>query len=67
MTDAKQYNDSDGDFSGWIELKEETCYKCKKIGGMKYKEWDSSCGGYTDYKYHCDICNEGWWVDGPDS
>ena len=42
------------------------CRKCKG-GPVVYEIWDSSCGGYEDYKYTCKECNYTWWVDGIDS
>jgi len=58
--------DSDGDFSDWEPCHATVCRKCKSRN-VKYKEWDSSCGGYTDYKYCCQECGYSWWVDGPDA
>lgn len=42
------------------------CNKCKNPKVIENK-WDSSCGGYEDYKYTCPKCNYIWWVDGIDS
>ena len=42
------------------------CRKCKSIYVM-VKSWDSSCGGYTDYKYRCLDCEHTWWIDGADA
>ncbi len=42
-----------------------TCPKCQ--GEVRYKVWESSCGGYEDIKYRCTKCGHTWWVDGPDS
>ena len=59
-------SDSNGEFKEW-----ESCVitKCRKCGSknVKYREWDSSCGGYTDYKYSCQDCSYSWWVDGLDA
>lgn len=43
-----------------------TCRKCKKESAICYV-WESSCGGYEDYKYVCQECKHVWWVDGIDS
>ncbi len=50
------------------EEKRHRCYKCKQ-DTVKMETWDSSCGGYTDYKYTCEnpACKHVWWVDGIDS
>lgn len=42
------------------------CRKCKS-GPVEVKAWESSCGGYEDYKYTCAACGHVWWVDGIDS
>lgn len=57
--------DSDGIFSE--EKGKHECRKCKKKTAT-CKSWDSSCGGYADYKYTCQDpeCGHHWWVDGPD-
>lgn len=57
--------DSDGDFSP-AEKCDGECHKCK-AQQVTYESWESSCGGYTDYKYTCGACGHSWWVDGPDS
>lgn len=57
--------DSDGTFN-----KKIPCHgKCKKCGdnNLSYQVWESSCGGYEDFKYTCDSCGYYWWVDGIDS
>jgi DNA-directed RNA polymerase subunit M/transcription elongation factor TFIIS len=44
-------------------------FKCRKCGGksIKYREWESSCGGYDDTKYACKDCGYSWWVESSDS
>lgn len=44
-------------------------FKCRHCGASdaKYRTWESSCGGWEDYNYHCNACNREWWVDGIDS
>jgi len=43
------------------------CYKCGTVGQVEYRIWESSCGGYDDYKFRCNHCQETWWVEGPDA
>ena len=41
---------------------------CPKCGGVvKYRIWESSCGGWEDVNLRCSSCNYEWWVDGCDS
>lgn len=49
-----------------LEKTERPCHKCKGTN-VTVQDWDSSCGGYTDYKYTCGDCKHVWWVDGIDS
>lgn len=42
------------------------CPKCDKHE-VSYVTWESSCGGYEDYKYTCAGCKHQWWIDGIDS
>jgi hypothetical protein len=63
---TKPMKDSDGVFSKWKKTKYTNCKVCNSTN-VYYKEWDSSCGGYTDYYYRCNECANVWWVDGPDS
>ena len=57
---------NDGKFLKWKDCQTTKCRKCKSQN-VKYREWDSSFGGYTDYNYHCQDCGHSWWIDGPDS
>lgn len=43
------------------------CRKCKKENVVIYREWDSFCGGYTDYQMICKECYFTWWHEGSDS
>lgn len=56
-----------GNFSDETALPDVPCRKCKQIGNVIVKDWESSCGGYEDYKYTCKACNHVWWIDGIDS
>lgn len=48
------------------EAKKYVCQKCGKTE-MTCRTWESSCGGYEDYKYTCGACGHVRWVDGIDS
>ena len=62
---TKPMSESEGTF----EKAEPTDVPCRKCQGSSVtcKPWDSSCGGYTDYKYTCGDCDHTWWIDGPDA
>lgn len=54
----------------WMPTKDENPgFKCRKCGSdeVEYREWESSCGGYEDYKYRCNGCAREWWVEGSDA
>jgi len=57
-------SEMDGDFT-----KSEKGPPCRKCGGgpVVRETWESSCGGYEDYKYTCQACGDVRWVDGGDS
>lgn len=57
--------DSDGTF-GEGKCVATPCRKCKGAS-VKMEVWESSCGGYEDYKFTCGDCHHYWWVEGPDS
>lgn len=59
--------ESDGKFDETEQLPGVPCRKCGAVGGVSYRVWESSCGGYTDCKYSCATCGQYWWVDGPDA
>lgn len=58
-------SESDGTF----DEPKKTDRECRKCGvhAVTYETWDSSDGGYTDYKYTCGACGHTWWIDGIDS
>ena len=58
--------ESEGTFSEWNPCKSTECRRCKSKN-VKFRVWDSSCGGYEDYNYKCDDCGHSWWIDGIDS
>ncbi len=43
-------------------------FVCPKCDGkdIKYRDWESPCGGYDDVNYKCS-CGKEWWVEGADS
>lgn len=56
--------------SDWKPTKDENPdFKCRKCcsAEVEYREWESSCGGYEDYKYRCNGCSREWWVEGADA
>lgn len=58
--------------SDWKPVKTQTGhYKCLKCGAaetnLKYRVWESDCGGHEDYHYSCEACGKSWWIDGIDS
>lgn len=55
--------ESEGDLDG-PESSDRLCRTC--AAPMACQTWDSSCGGYTDYKYTCPNGHVEW-VDGPDA
>lgn len=58
-------SESDGTFRNEKPC-DTPCRKCKEKR-VTYRIWESSCGGYEDYKFTCGACNHTWWVDGIDS
>jgi hypothetical protein len=49
------------------EEKKYDCRNCYAKGETECTPWESSCGGYEDYLYHCLACGKKWWVEGIDS
>lgn len=66
MTHTRPMPESAGEFDEW---QPEEGYACRKCGGgnVKSREWESSCGGYVDYKFRCDDCGHTWWAEGADA
>lgn len=58
-------SESDGRFDDW-KWSDQLCRKCG-CERVRFRVWESNCGGYEDLKYRCDGCGETWWVDGPDA
>lgn len=65
MTHVAPMRESDGNFKPGCG-KKHTCRGCGKEEAT-CQLWESSCGGYEDYKYTCGSCGHVWWVDGIDS
>lgn len=59
-------SESEGLFNSEYKKCKGKCPKCG-LEELEVKEWESSCGGYTDYKYRCRNCSHKFWVDGIDS
>ena len=61
--------ESDGDFGDWkpSNSPETPCDNCGAVGQIRYRTWESSCGGYEDYKLKCFACGKTWWVEGADA
>lgn len=63
---TQQMADSDGKFGEFTHATDCACRKCS-AKEVRYRIWESSCGGYEDYHYKCFGCGHTWWVDGIDS
>lgn len=59
-------SDSDGDFGEFNHVDSHSCRKCK-AKEVRYRVWESHCGGYEDYHHKCFACGHTWWEDGIDS
>lgn len=57
------------DSAGTFSEPEAVHYECRACHQKtaECQQWDSSCGGYTDYKFTCRSCGHSWWVEGSDS
>lgn len=66
---TKPMSETDGTFTDkrGTPCPETKCHKCDQAGAVMCKVWESSCGGYEDYKYTCGNCGHVWWIDGIDS
>lgn len=62
---TKPMAESDGKMTT-EEPSEGPCPKCRQKQ-VVYQTWESSCGGYTDYKMRCKACGHMWWVEGSDA
>lgn len=67
MIDNNTDTDIPGEFSDdWTKTERTKCRACGSPD-VFYRVWESSCGGYEDYKFRCRACDHSWWVDGPDA
>ena len=57
--------DTPGDYEEGTRQTDLPCPKCS--GVVVVRRWESSCGGWTDYRYDCTVCSHGWWVEGSDA
>lgn len=48
------------------EKSDRPCPKCGQAS-VTTRCWESSCGGYEDYRHTCQSCQHSWWVEGIDS
>lgn len=62
----KPMKESDGEFTS-AGTATRYCLNCKEKTLHTELTWESSCGGYEDYKYECSHCHTVHWVDGIDS
>ncbi len=66
MTHMTHMADNQGDFGAYKPSEGTGCRECKGPN-VRYRIWESSCGGYEDCNYRCFDCLAEWWVDGIDS
>ena len=59
-------SDNEGKFSEWQTCRDRRCSNCKSAK-VRYRRWESFCGGYTDYQYCCLKCGHTWWIEGADA
>lgn len=57
--------DSAGEFQAPKPV-EVPCRKCT-AHSVTEESWESSCGGWEDWRYTCHACGHRWWVEGIDS
>jgi hypothetical protein len=56
-----------GDFtSDWLPT-HTTCRYCDLSGVVRYRTWESACGGFEDEQRQCSSCGRTWWVEGIDA
>lgn len=67
MTHFGPMPDSAGEFTQESAMYIRHCNKCNLERPHTCERWESSCGGYTDYRYSCVVCGTIHWVDGIDS
>lgn len=56
------------DLAGLFSDEQSTDVRCPNDGGpCVVSTWESTCGGYEDFRYRCTQCGHTWWVEGPDA
>lgn len=65
MTHMRQMSESEGTTAA-AKPSDTPCPQCR-ARQTTCQEWESSCGGYVDWKYTCGACGWTWWIDGIDS
>jgi hypothetical protein len=65
MTTSRKFSEDEGEFTSTAHH----AAQCRQCGSdnVTCKTWESSDGGYEDYKYICQDCGHIWWVDGIDA
>lgn len=56
--------------AGEFQKPDERRFNCRACGGIETviaTPWESSCGGYEDYKMRCTKCDKTWWEEGADA
>ncbi len=63
--------ENEGTSGDWKPTKPEvsSTFRCRQCGSddVYYRVWESDCGGYEDYQYHCHGCGRKWWVESADA
>lgn len=65
MTHMKQMSEFEGVFNEQQTVQRK-CRKCSSNTAI-LEVWESSCGGYENYKYTCQECKSITWIDVIDS
>ena len=72
MTDARRFDDSEGEFGLWTPIP-TPCHVIVAASGLpcghpvEVRSWQSNDGAYEDYQFRCVGGGHTWWVDGIDS
>lgn len=66
---TESMDDSEGEFGEWRRGRAGYCVTSDGCDNpdVWIREWDSDCGGYTDYQLKCRNCGRVKWVEGADS
>jgi hypothetical protein len=63
---SQPMKNSAGDFGDWKPCENTTCDNCQSAN-VRYRVWESSCGGFEDCNFRCESCHQSWWIDGIDA